>query len=414
MHILSHLSEVIAQLPPRPTIVLHTGFAEPATLAAQLAECAPLLEGATVYVFMPMGDAPYASEAATQHLKVHAFFPGKALRQPIAQGRVTANRTRFSQVPGLFERAEIRADLLLLQLSEPDANGELSLGLSVDYMRAVLDQKPLVVAEINALLPTTQGDTRVRADQVDHAILVSTPPHTTERSEGDALEQQIAGHVAGLVESGDVLQLGIGALPDMVLAQLGHLHDLGLHSGIITDAVRPLIEAGVINNASKREYQGQTVTTMAGGSAEFYRYLHNNPAFVFRPCNQTHALSTLSAIDHLCCINSVLQADLNGCANAEMAGTRLISTPGGLLDFAQGATRAPGGKSIIALRSANRDATVSSIVKALPSDTPRSLQAMDIDFMVTEYGVARVRGESPEALRRNLRAIAHPNFRDTL
>jgi 4-hydroxybutyrate CoA-transferase len=170
----------------------------------------------------------------------------------------------------------------------------------------------------------------------------------------------------------------------------------------------------VINNATKRQHAGLCVTTMAAGSPEFYRYLHANPAFAFHPCSHTHAAATLSAIEGLCCINSVLQVDLNGNANAETVGGRLISTPGGLLDFAQGACLAPRGKSIIALRSANRDATVSSIVTALESAAPRSLQATDIDYIVTEYGVARVRGESPESLRRNLRAIAHPHFRDTL
>ena len=411
---ITHLEQALAQLPPQPTVVIHTGFAEPEALAAQLAECAPQLSGAKVYVFMPMGDAPYASIEATRHLQVHAFFPGKALRKPIAEGWVTPNMTRFSQVPDLFERGQIKADLVLLQLSEAAADGRHSLGLAVDYMPAVLAQAPVVVAEINPKIPRTHGATWLQPSQIDFALPSSATPLCSERADGDALEQQIAEQVASLVQSGDVLQLGIGALPDLVLGQVGHLQHLGLHSGILGDAVRPLIESGVVDNSTKREHRGHTVTTMVGGSADFYRWLDNNEAVQFHPCNHTHTLPTLAAIDQLCCINSVLQIDLSGRANAQSVSGRLISTPGGLLDFAQGASAAKRGKSIIALRSANRDATVSNILTALDPNDPVSLQASDIDYVVTEYGVARLRGESPTNIARNLRAIAHPNFRQDL
>lgn len=411
---LTHLQEVIPSLPTEPTIVIHTGFAEPATLTAQLAECAPQLKGAKVFAFMPMGEAPYAANGPSQELQVHAFFPGKALREPIAQGRVTPNMTRFSEVPGLFERGDIRADLLLLHLSEPGPDGTMSLGLAMDYMPAVLAQSPLVVAQINPNIPCTQGASRVHPDQV-HAILRSEEtPLTSAPAKGDALEQQIAGHVASLVESGDVLQLGIGALPDLVLGQIGHLQHLGLHSGILGDAVKPLIESGVVDNSSKRQHQGKTVTTMVGGSMDFYRWLHRNPLVELHPCQHTHGLATLADIDQLCCINSVLQIDLSGQANAQAMNGRLIATPGGLLDFARGARQAKRGKSIVAMRSANRDASASNIVAALGAQDPVSLQAGDIDYVVTEYGIARLRDASPSDIARELRAIAHPNFREDL
>jgi 4-hydroxybutyrate CoA-transferase len=414
MKTISHLRDILAQLPPQPTIVLHSGFAEPALLAQQLADMASDISGAKVYVFMPMGEAPYASLQATQHLRVEAFFPGKALRQPIAQGLVQPNFTRFSQVPEQFNSGRIQADLLLLQVSTAGPEGLHSLGISLDYMAAVLAQQPMIVAEINAQMPRTHSPVQLPSDAITAAIEVNVPLHEAAPAQGDQLELDIAQHIAGLVRSGDVLQLGIGALPDMVLAQLGHLRHLGLHSGIVTDAVRPLIESGVIDNSTKREHAGKCITTMAGGTADFYRYLDGHPLFEFHPCNHTHAQATLSRIEGLCCINSVLQVDLNGNANAQTMGGRLIATPGGLLDFAQGASRAPRGKSIIALRSANRDATVSNIVAAFDPNTPRSLTAGDLDYIVTEYGVAAVRGVSPAQLKRNLGAIAHPNFRDLL
>ena len=414
MTAIAHLRDVLAQLPPQPTIVLHSGFAEPALLAQQLAEIAPEISGAKLYVFMPMGDAPYATPETTRHLHVEAFFPGKALRKPIAEGWVKPNFTRFSQVPEAFVSGAIRADLLLLQVAPADDHGLHSLGISVDYMGAVLAQKPMVVAEVNAQMPRTRGPVQLPSRDIHGFIGVNHALHQSAPAEGDALELSIAQHIAGLVNSGDVLQLGIGALPDMVLSRLGHLKHLGLHSGIVTDAVRPLIESGVIDNSTKRDHAGMCITTMAGGTPEFYRYLDHHPQFEFHPCNYTHAQSTLARIEGLCCINSVLQVDLTGNANAQTMGGRLIATPGGLLDFAQGASKAPRGKSIIALRSANRDATVSNIVELLDADTPRSLTASDLDYIVTEYGVAAVRNVSPEQLRRNLCAIAHPNFRDLL
>jgi 4-hydroxybutyrate CoA-transferase len=281
-------------------------------------------------------------------------------------------------------------------------------------MGAVLEQKPLIVAEINTQMPRTHGPVQLPSHAIHSAIDVDAPLHQNTPVQGDELELRIAQHIASLVNSGDVLQLGIGALPDMVLSQLGHLRHLGLHSGIVTDAVRPLIDAGVIDNSTKREHKGKCIATMAGGTAEFYRYLDGHPLFEFHPCNHTHSQPTLSRIEGLCCINSVLQVDLCANANAQTMAGRLIATPGGLLDFAQGASQAPRGKSIIALRSANRDGTVSNIVDSFDPETPRSLTALDLDYIVTEYGVAAVRGMSPEQLRRNLCAIAHPNFRDLL
>jgi len=414
MKTLHHLRDLLPTLPPRPTIVLHSGFAEPPTLAAQLAELAAELPAARVYVFMPMGDAPYASAEATQSLQVEAFFPGKALRRPIADGLVTPNFTRFSQVPEVFNSGEIKADLLLLHVSSADELGRHSLGVSIDYMPSVFAQSPLVVAEINPAMPYTRGPHLLPSGRIDWALESAQTLHAADPAKGDAIELAIAQHIAGLVESGDVLQLGIGALPDMVLGQLSHLRHLGLHSGIVTDAVQPLIESGVIDNSTKANHAGMCIATMAGGSADFYRYLDRHPMFEFHACNYTHAQSTLAAIDGLCCINSVLQVDLGGHANAQAMGGRLIATPGGLLDFASGASHASRGKSIIALRSANRDATVSNIVADFDAQTPRSLSPEHLDYVVTEYGVAAVRDKSPQQVRQALRAIAHPNFRDLL
>lgn len=414
MQALGHLRELRSALPAVPVIVLQSACGEPPRLARELAEAASEFAGATVYGLMPMGDAPYAGVEAAKHLSVQAFFLGKGLREPMNAGRATPRRCSLWEIPGFFARGEIKVDLLLLQVSAPDAQGRVSLGLSVDYMRAVLAQAPIVVAEINPQMPFTLGDTLLTADEVDFFVRADGPPQAVPPTAADETDRAIAGHVAGLIRSGAVLQAGIGSLPDLVLGQLGHLHDLGIHSGIITDAVRPLIEQGVVTNATKKIMPGKTVTTMAAGTQAFYDFLDHNAAIEFHPCSFTHAFDVLASIDGLVAINSVLQIDLAGNANAEQVAGRVISTPGGLPDFARGAAAAKDGLSIIALRAAIKGGSVSNILPALCAGTPHTLAATAIDYIVTEYGVAPLRGKSPAQIAEAICAVAHPDFRDAL
>ncbi|SEG27233.1 acetyl-CoA hydrolase/transferase family protein [Thauera chlorobenzoica] len=411
---LSHLRDLRSALPDAPCIVLHSACAEPPRLAQQLSEAAEVFRGATVYGLMPMGEAPYAGVEATEHLSVQALFPGKGLREPINSGRASFRRCTLSEIPALFVSGEIRADLLLLQVSAPDENGRMSLGVSVDYMRAVLAQDPIVVAEVNPQMPFTCGDTALLPEEVDFVINANRGPQVVCPADTDDIDLTIAGHIAGLISSGAVLQTGIGALPDLVFTELGHLYDLGIHSGVISDGVRPLIERGVVTNATKKVLPGKTVTTMAAGTRSFYDFLDRNPLVEFHPCSFTHALDVLAAIDGLVAINSVLQVDINGSANAEQVGDRVISTPGGLPDFARGASAAKGGMSVIALRAATKGDAVSNIVTAFGRGVPRTVGAQDIDYVVTEYGVARLRNKSPAQRALELSAVAHPDFRAAL
>jgi 4-hydroxybutyrate CoA-transferase len=395
-------------------MVMHSGCAEPPVLARQLAQCASAMQGVQLLTLMPMGQAPYAQPAAAKYLDIATFFPGRGLRQALNAGRARALRHPLSALPALFDCAALRADLLLLQVSPPDESGNVSLGVSVDYMRSVLAQSPLIVAEVNPRMPATCGDTRLSVQQIDWCIDGTEPVQELATSEVDAVDARIARHVAGLVRDGAVLQVGIGALPDAVLGQLGHLKHLGLHSGIVTDAVRPLIESGVIDNSSKKRFAGISVTTMAGGSQSFYDFLHRNRAVEFHPCSVTHDSHVLASIDGLCAINSALQVDLQGRVNAESVNGKRVSLPGGLPDFAAGAVQAKGGISILALRSTYGSDGVSNIVAELGADTPVTVGASDVDFIVTEYGVAPLRAASAQERAAGLIALAHPRHREAL
>jgi 4-hydroxybutyrate CoA-transferase len=395
------------------SIVIHSGCAEPHILTRMLAEHADMLKGSNIYSLMPMGAAPYAYTDAASTYTINTFFPGIGLRKSLNEGHVSRLRYPLSQIPSLFHSREIRADMVLLQVSEPDANGNVSLGISVDYMKAVLRQKPIIIAEISSHMPATCGDSSINILDIDWFVEAKNPPQTISFSKPILVDETIAENVASLVSDGSVLQIGVGSLPDQVLARLKNFKHLGLHSGIITDAVRPLIESGVIDNSLKRRFRGVSITTMAAGTQSFYDFLDNNREIEFHPCCLTHDAEILTGIDRLVAINSALQIDLNGCANAEIANGKYVSMPGGLPDFAAAAAAAEKGVSIIAIRSTYKNGERSNIIGSMTAEQT-TLLPEHITYVVTEYGIAPISGVSTSARAKGLISISHPKFREDL
>jgi 4-hydroxybutyrate CoA-transferase len=360
---------------------------------------------------MGMGAAPYQ---ACQNLKISTFFPGGSLRKAFEEGNIAPLRYPLSEAPLLFLRNELRANILLLQVSPADHNGFHSLGLSVDYMPAVLKQNPLVIAEINTQMPRTIGSNFVHSNDIDWYLDSNYTPATVSPAKQQLAEQKIAKNIASLIENGDTLQLGIGALPDATVALLTDRKNLGLHSGILSDAVQPLIEKGIVSHSRNGRWKGASVTTMAAGSSDFYKFLNNNDAIEFHPCALTHSPDTLYRIRRLTAINSALQIDLAGTATAESIGGRRISLPGGLADFATAAAQAPQGKSILALRATNRDGTESNILPQLPNGTIRSLNANQIDYLVTEFGIADLSSRNLTKISKAIADVSAPEHRESL
>ncbi|GAB3771110.1 acetyl-CoA hydrolase/transferase C-terminal domain-containing protein [Ramlibacter monticola] len=410
---LATLAELIARLPADRGIVLHSAAAHPTVLARKLAEEAEALRGRRVYTLMPLGLVPYAEPPARDALEIATFLPGAGLRAALDAGRVTPLRQPLSTVPDGFARGDYPVGAVLLRVSPPDAGGRVSLGVSVDYMKAAVEAAPLVIAEIDPRMPVVQGDAWIPASRIAAWVDAVDAPHAVKPQPADAIEEAIASHVASLVEDGAVLQLGVGSLPDQVLGRLGHLRHLGLHTGIVADSARPLIERGVIDNSTKEVFAGASIATMALGSAEFYAWLDRNAAVELHPCTVTHSGGLLRRLTRLCAINSALQVDLQGRVNAEWAGRRRIAVPGGLPDFARAASSLEGGRSIIALRSTDRS-SASTILDSLPAEVPASLEPHEVDFFVTEHGVAAVRGCPPAERRKAMAAIAHPAHREAL
>jgi len=401
-------------IPAGANIVIHSDFGEPAALIDKFVAHAALYKGVNLHTLMPMAEPAYAQETLARAWTVNTFFPGSGLRQAVNKGLAKVRRCTLTEIPDLFNSGEIETDMLLLQVSPPNEQGYVSLGVSVDYMPEVLAQKPIVVAQVNHYMPFTHGDTLLSLDDIDFALQHNEPLYEFPAINADPVDNAIAQYVVSLIQDGDTLQTGIGALPDAVIGKLGHLKNLGIHTGILTPAWRPLIESGVVDNTRKQQFKGKTVATMIGGDQSFYAYVNNNTDIELYPCSLTHNYETLSAIDNLCAINSVLQIDLLGNANAEVVNGRLISTPGGLPDFARGASAATNGKSIIALRSSFKSGKHSNIVAALEKEVVPSLQVSSINYVVTEYGVASLNGLNRHQIAEALIAIAHPDHKDSL
>jgi acyl-CoA hydrolase len=316
-------------------------------------------------------------------------------------------------IPELISSGRLNVDVVFVQLSEADGNGRHSLGLIADYLQAAIATARVTIAEVNPRVPYTHGDTAVDAAKLaavvrDDRALIELPPRTV-RDE----DRAIARFVAALVPDGATVQVGVGATPDAVLAELRGHHDLGVHTGLLTEAVVDLVECGAVTNARKEIDSTSVVAGHLLGSDRLYRWADDNPALQMRPVTYTHNAAVLGSFQSFFAVNSAIEVDLTGQINAEMVDGRHIGTIGGQGAFARAAITSANGRSIIALPSTAKRGAVSRLVVRLADgvvSTPRS----DADVIVTEYGVADLRGQSTHERAKRLIAIAHPDHREQL
>jgi acyl-CoA hydrolase len=335
-----------------------------------------------------------------------------ALRTVAAAGRLGIVPCHVSQVGPMIERGLIGCDVAFLQVSPADAHGNHSFGLIDDFVQAAVAKARVIVAEVNERVPFTIGDAVLPAARIDCAVHVARAPVEVPPAPIGETDQTIARIVAGYIEDGAVLQVGIGAVPDAVLRLLGDRRDLGVHSGMIGDGLVDLVEAGVITNARKAIDAGISVTGALIGTRRLFEFADRNPRIGMRRSAYTHGEATLSRLDRLVTINSAVEVDLTGQVNAEQTGSQYIGGTGGQVDYVRAGSRGSGGRSLITLPATAKGGTVSRIVAALsgPVTTARS----DVDVIVTEFGAAELKGQTLAERARRLAGIAHPDFQEEL
>ena len=361
-----------------------------------------------------LGIAPYADEKFKDNFRLNSFFIGDSIRGAVNKAAADYTPIFLSSVPDLFIRGIIPIDVALIQTSQLDSSGNMSLGVSVDIVKAAVETASLVVAQVNSNMPFVYGDGVINVRDVD-ILLPHDEPLLEYRDlvPGD-VAQRIGRYVARLVEDGSTLQVGYGSVPNAVLANLSGKKHLGLHSELFSDGVAELMKAGALDNSEKSIDRGRAVASFCMGRKETYDYLHRNQAVEFRTIDYTNNLLNIVKQQKMTAINSALEIDLTGQATAESLGKTFYSGIGGQADFMRGAVLAPGGKTILALPSTAEDGRVSRIVPFLKEGAGVTLSRGDVRYVVTEYGIAYLHGKNIRERAMDLIAIAHPDFRQWL
>ena len=393
-------------------VVLGHACSEPPVLVEALVERFTELSNVEIVHMVAMGPAVFAQPGMEQSFRFNGFFLGAPTRKAVQENRGTFTPCFFGEVPRLFKSGILPVDVLLMQVTPPDDQGFCSYGLSVDYTQAAAESAKVVIAQMNTKLPRTAGS-KIHLDDLtwivehDSAVVELPPPNL-----GD-VERRIGEHIATLVPDGATLQMGIGAIPDAALLSLRDKRDLGVHSEMFSDGVVALAEAGVITNQKKTINRGKFVATFLMGTSKLYQFVHNNPDVEMYPVDYVNDPCVIGQHDNMISINSALQVDLTGQVNAEMIGKVQFSGIGGQVDFVRGASRSAGGKSIIALLSTAAKGKVSRICQ-FDAGVAISTSRNDVHYVVTEFGVADLRGKTLQQRAAALIEIAHPDFRDEL
>lgn len=388
---------------PGDTVVWGQACAEPLTLTAALMRQRAEIGGFRCFLGIPASDTVRAEHA--DHISFVSYCGTGANRALHRAGVLDIVPCHYSALPGLLSTGPLRADVVLLSLPPADPDGRYRVGVAADYVWAAIRTARVVLAEVNDQLPRVGGPHRLAPEDLTAVIRTSHPPATLDPPPAGPLTDRIAGHVASLVEDGATVQLGIGALPAAVLGRLADRSDLGVHSGQIGDAVADLMAAGVITNRCKTVDRGRTVAGLLMGSRKLLDFADGNASIELRETAHTHGPDVLAAQDRLVAVNSAVEVDLTGQANAEVASGEYVGAVGGAADFLRGAARSRGGLPVVAL-PANR------IVARLSG--PVSTSRADAGLVVTEYGVADLRGQPLRARRERLLAVAHPDHQQEL
>lgn len=410
--------ELFSHIHPGARIFIGTACGEPQYLVQALTEYVlkhptSLFDAELVQVWS-LGITPYTDERFKGTFRLNSFFIGDSARNAVNSAAADYTPIFLSSVPDLFYKGMIPLDLALVQATPPDERGNMSLGISVDIVKAAVEKARHVAVQANTNMPRIIGDGDINIEDVDFVFPKEEPLLEYEDEVTGDIAQQIGRYVSRIIEDGSTLQVGYGSLPNAVLSSLKNKKHLGLHSELFSDGAAELMRLGVIDNSRKSIDSGRSVASFCMGKKETYKFLNDNAEVEFRTIDYTNNLLVIARQRNMVAINSALEIDLTGQATAESLGPLFYSGIGGQADFMRGAVLAPGGKTILAMPSTSRDGRFSRIVPQISPGAGVTLNRGDTRYVVTEYGIAYLHGKNIRERAMNLIAIANPNFRPWL
>jgi 4-hydroxybutyrate CoA-transferase len=394
-------------------VFVHTAAAAPQMLVNAMTARASELSNVDLIHLHTEGPAPYVDMKYKGSFFTNAMFIGANVRAAMPTEMADYIPVFLSDTPMLFRRGHLPVDVAMLTVSPPDRNGWCSLGVSVDCSLAAAQTAKYVIAEVNPNMPRTHGDSFLHVSSFHALVESNTPLHEVVPTEPTEAEFQIGQHIAGLVEDGATLQLGIGSIPNAVLAALGNHRRLGIHTEMFTDGVIDLVHKGVITGEEKKRQRGEITATFLIGSKRLYDFVHDNPLIRMMEASYTNDTSIIRKNPKVTAINSAIEIDLTGQICADSIGSRMYSGVGGQMDFIRGAALSEGGKPIIAMTSTTAKGQ-SKIVAALKQGAGVVTTRAHVHYVVTEYGVANLFGKNLPQRAKALSDIAHPDFREEL
>lgn len=406
--------EALALLREHDTIIVPTGVGEPPSLLGALSEARRQFHDIKVAQILAMRKFGYFDHETSRHVRHAALFFGGASRASGQGGWCDFIPNYFSEIPVLIERGLMPADVVFALASPMNEQGFFALSLGADYTMAAVAKARAVVLECNPNVPFAHGQCHVHISQVTAVVESNEPVFEVGLPSIGPVQEAIGKYVADMIDDGSTLQIGYGGIPDAVVMQLTHKHDLGIHTEMLGDGILTLVECGAVTNRKKSFMPGKMVATFALGSSKLYSFMHHNPMVEMHPSNFTNDPYLAGQNDNLVSINASLQVDLLGQCGSESIGHLPYSGTGGQVDFVRAANRSRGGKSFIVLPSTAKDGTISRIVPSLTPGTHATTSKNDVNYVVTEFGVAQLRGKSAKQRAEALIAIAHPDFRSEL
>ena len=411
-------NKIFSHIHPGSSIFISSACGEPQYLVRALikyleADPKAFFDAEVMHIWT-LGIAPYTEERFKANFRHDSFFIGNTTRQAVNQGMADYTPIFLSMVPDLFYRGLVPVDVALIQTSPPDEHGYMSLGVSVDIVKAATENARVVIAQVNSNMPRVHGDGFIHIEDVDFIVPYDEPILEYQSETEDEIVQRLGSYVARLIQDGDTIQVGYGSLPNAILSNLSDKKHLGVHTELLSDGIVGLMKKKVIDNTKKNMNRGKSVAAFCMGKKETYEYIHDNPSIEFRTIDYTNNSLVIAQHVHMTAINSALEIDLTGQATAESLGKFFYSGIGGQADFMRGAVLAPGGKTILAIQSTAENGTISRIVPFLKEGAGVTLHRGDVHYVVTEFGIAYLHGKNIRERAMELIAIAHPKFRPWL